>query len=56
MYGRSIKRNIIFGLEGTPFEPSDEEIRHAARLANAHDFIMNLPDGYDTEVGTAVSQ
>ena len=29
-----------------------EEIIHAAKIANAHDFISNLPDGYDTLVGT----
>jgi ABC-type multidrug transport system fused ATPase/permease subunit len=29
----------------------DEEIINAGKLANAHDFIMSFPDGYDTMVG-----
>lgn len=33
-----------------------EEILHAARIANAHDFIEKLPDGYDTIVGTGGHQ
>jgi subfamily B ATP-binding cassette protein MsbA len=32
-------------------EAGDEEIMAAARAANAHDFIIGLPDGYDTKVG-----
>lgn len=82
LYGRSIRRNIIFGLEvratsdglgsdaawsggegsrtnlvvglveqGTPHEPSEDQIRQAAVLANAHDFITALPEGYETECG-----
>lgn len=39
MFARSVYRNIIYGLEGTDLEPSLEEIKVAARLANAHDFI-----------------
>ena len=31
--------------------PTEEEIQEACRLSNAHDFIMGMPDGYDTEVG-----
>ena len=32
-------------------DATEEEIIEAAKMANAHDFIMNLPNGYDTEVG-----
>ena len=51
LYARSVARNIMFGLEGGDFEPTLEEIKDAARLANAHSFIEGLPEGYDTEVG-----
>ena len=43
----SIKENIAYGKTGA----SMEEIEEAARKANIHDFIMELPDGYDTFVG-----
>lgn len=39
LFARSIRRNIMYGLEGTEFEPTDEEIKEAARLANAASFI-----------------
>jgi ATP-binding cassette subfamily B (MDR/TAP) protein 9 len=51
LFARSVRRNIMYGLEGTDAEPSQEEIEVAARLANAADFIESLPKGYDTEVG-----
>jgi len=51
LFGKSIKRNIIYGLEGTEFEPSDEDVHRAAELANASAFIEALPQGYDTDVG-----
>lgn len=47
LFHRSIAENIAYGkLDATP-----EEIRHAAELANAHEFIKDLPDGYETLVG-----
>ena len=51
LFARSIKKNIIYGLEGSEDEPSQEEVEEAARLANAAGFIEALPQGYDTEVG-----
>ena len=45
-YG-TVEENIAYG----SFEASREEIVEAAKMAEAHDFIENLPDGYDTEVG-----
>lgn len=47
LFATSVKENIASGGEN----PSDEEIYHAAKLANAHEFIMKLPYGYDTKVG-----
>jgi ATP-binding cassette subfamily B protein len=46
VYHDTIKENIRFGLECT-----DEEIIEAAQLANAHEFIMATPEGYDTIIG-----
>ncbi|KAL4723241.1 hypothetical protein ACLX1H_009731 [Fusarium chlamydosporum] len=45
----SVRENIMLGLETTP---SDEEILEACRQANAHDFILSLPEGLDTLSGT----
>jgi ATP-binding cassette subfamily B (MDR/TAP) protein 9 len=50
LFARSIKRNIMYGLEGTEMEPSDEDIEEAARLANAS-FIYDFPMKFETEVG-----
>jgi ABC-type multidrug transport system fused ATPase/permease subunit len=43
----SVYDNIRFGLDGA----SENDVRRAAELAQAHDFIVNLPDGYDTHIG-----
>lgn len=47
LFGGTIRENIGYGKE----DATDEEIAEAARKANIHDFIMTLPDGYDSYVG-----
>lgn len=51
LFARSIRRNIIYGLEGENDEPTLGQVVEAAKLANAHDFITNMPKGYATHVG-----
>lgn len=47
LFSDSVKSNILMGNPSA----TDEEIVEAAKAANAHDFIMSLPEGYDTKVG-----
>lgn len=47
LFAGTIKENIRYGRP----DASDEEVIEAAKAANAHDFIMGLPDAYDSEVG-----
>ncbi|KAK5953832.1 GTPase-activating protein [Knufia fluminis] len=56
LFSLTIKENIRNGLVGSRFEHETAEeqtrrIEEAAKKANAHDFIMSLPDGYNTHVG-----
>lgn len=44
LFTGTIKENIRYG----NLDATDEQVENAARLANAHEFIMTLPDGYDT--------
>lgn len=46
LFTGTIKENIKYG----KLNATDEEVISAAKLANAHDFIMRLPNGYDTEL------
>lgn len=47
LFSRTVAENIAFGLPGA----TQEQIEQAARDAQAHDFIMNFKDGYQTVVG-----
>ena len=47
LFAGSVYENIAYGRPGA----TREEVAEAARLAGAHDFIMEFPDGYDTYVG-----
>ncbi|WP_197278962.1 ABC transporter ATP-binding protein [Lysinibacillus sp. ZYM-1] len=47
LFSDSVKENILMGKP----EATDEQVIEAAKAANAHDFIMTLPNGYDTRVG-----
>jgi ABC-type transport system involved in Fe-S cluster assembly fused permease/ATPase subunit len=46
LFATSIKENILYGKDGA----TQEEIEAAAKAANAHTFIVGLPQGYDTQV------
>ena len=47
LFNDTIRYNIAYGLDGA----TQEQIEDAARSAQIHDFIMELPDGYETAVG-----
>jgi subfamily B ATP-binding cassette protein MsbA len=47
LFGGTIRENILYGR----LDASEDELIAAAQAANAHDFIMSLPDGYETIVG-----
>jgi len=47
LFHGTARENILFGRTGA----TDDEMVTAAKIANAHDFIMDLPDGYETIIG-----
>jgi ATP-binding cassette, subfamily B, bacterial len=47
LFDTSIRGNIAYGLKNI----KDEEIKEAAKVACVHDYILQLPKGYDTEIG-----
>jgi ATP-binding cassette subfamily B protein len=47
LFNDTIRYNIAYGRPGA----TQDQIEHAARLAQVHDFVLRLPDGYDTRVG-----
>ncbi|MBD3293033.1 MAG: ATP-binding cassette domain-containing protein, partial [Armatimonadia bacterium] len=52
LFGGTVRENIAYGRP----EATDEEIIAAAKAANAHGFITQLPEGYDTQVGERGTQ
>ena len=47
LFPGSVMQNIAYGKEGA----TNDEIIEAAKIAEAHEFVMGLPDGYDTQIG-----
>jgi len=47
LFNASIKENILYG----KLDATDSEVIEAAKRANIHDYIMSLPNGYDTQIG-----
>src|SRR5205085_626184 len=47
LFSATVRENITFGAPGL----SDEDVESIARLAQAHEFVERLPDGYDTVIG-----
>lgn len=47
LFDETIRNNIRYG----KLDATDREIEHAAKVANIHDYIVSLPDGYDTQLG-----
>ena len=47
LFNDTIRYNIAYGRPGA----TQDQIEHAARLAQVHDFVQGMPDGYDTRVG-----
>ena len=47
LFNDTIRYNIAYGRPGA----TQDQIEHAARLAQVHDFVLRLPEGYDTRVG-----
>jgi ABC-type multidrug transport system fused ATPase/permease subunit len=47
LFSATVRENLAFGRA----DATDEELVHAAKLAQAHEFVERLPDGYDTVIG-----
>lgn len=56
LYAGTIRFNILLGAAKPPEQVTEDEIVQACKDANIYDFIMSLPDGFDTEVGGKGSQ
>ena len=49
LFNDTVRFNIAYGMKGS--RASEKDVMEAARIANAHDFIVKLPKGYDTVIG-----
>ncbi|MCJ7658069.1 MAG: ABC transporter ATP-binding protein/permease [Anaerolineales bacterium] len=47
LFSGTVMENIRYG----KLSASDEEVENASKIANAHEFVLNLPEGYNTQVG-----
>ena len=47
LFNDTVFNNIAFGMESA----TEENVIHAAKIANAHDFIIQMPEGYQTNIG-----
>jgi subfamily B ATP-binding cassette protein MsbA len=47
LFNETVRNNIAYGMDDCPMD----KIIEVAKIANAHEFIMELPDGYDTVIG-----
>lgn len=47
LFNDTVRNNITFGMENVP----EEDVIRAARIANAHEFISQMENGYDTNIG-----
>jgi ABC-type multidrug transport system fused ATPase/permease subunit len=47
LFNDTVYNNIVFGMEGV----TPDDVERAARIANAHDFIMQMEQGYQTNIG-----
>ena len=52
IFGGTVRENVAYGR----FDATEDEIIQAAKNANAHEFIIKLPDGYDTSIGERGAQ
>ena len=51
LFNDSFRNNIAFGTAPSNLTPTGEAVENAAKIANAHDFIMQSENGYDTNIG-----
>ena len=47
LFNASVRENILYGR----LDATDEEVMEAAKRANIHDYILSLPEGYETKIG-----